>query len=87
MPTKTQFEKEEVKLDSKKADGYTWYEIGKDRWCADLTTIFLPAEDDIIKEIERVFKELKTEISELNESNKALKNKLNEVHRISDVDD
>ena len=74
-------------IQSKEADGHTWYEIGKDRWCADVTTIFLPAEDDVIKEIERVFNQLKSEINDLNEDNKMLKGKLKEINRISNVDD
>lgn len=74
-------------LQTHKADGYLWYEIAKDRWCADLTVNYLPADDDIIKEIERAFNSLKAEISNLTESNKELKGRLKKIHEESDVDD
>lgn len=74
-------------IQTEEADGYTWYEIAKDRWCADITTIFLPAEDDVIKEIERLFAQMKSQITELTDQNNALKSKLKEIHKISDVDD
>lgn len=35
------------------ADGYTWYELAKDRWCANITTNYLPREStDFVKQIE-----------------------------------
>lgn len=35
------------------ADGYTWYEIATDRWCANITTKYLPNEsNDFVKQIE-----------------------------------
>lgn len=41
-------------LDSKENDGYTWYEISKDRWCANITTKYLPKnEDDFIEQIRK----------------------------------
>lgn len=41
-------------LDEKEADGYIWYEIEKDRWCANVSTIYLPKTDgDFVEEIRR----------------------------------
>lgn len=41
-------------LDSKENDGYTWYEIAKDRWCANITTKYLPKnEDDFVEQIRK----------------------------------
>lgn len=40
-------------LSQEDADGYTWYEISKDRWCANITTNYLPGEStDFVKQIE-----------------------------------
>lgn len=74
-------------LQTKEADGYTWYEIGTNRWCADVSTIYLPKQDDIIAELQRYFDAMKNEVNKLTEENKSLKNKLKEIHRISNVDD
>ena len=50
-------------LDSKENDGYTWYEIAKDRWCADITTKYLPGESsDFVKEIEKWANDMVTTI-------------------------
>ncbi len=75
-------------LNQKDADGYTWYEISKDRWCANITTKYLPGDqDDIIKEIERYFDNMKTQVKNLKNDNENLKGKLKEIHKISDVGD
>lgn len=34
-------------------DGYTWYQIAPDRWCADITTNYLPAGGDFVDEIRK----------------------------------
>lgn len=40
-------------LQQSEADGYTWYEIATDRWCADITTKFYPADqNDFVKQIQ-----------------------------------
>jgi len=35
------------------ADGYTWYEIAPGRWCANITTTYLPAGDDFVDQIRK----------------------------------
>lgn len=73
-------------LDTKDADGYTWYKLAKDRWCANVSTIYLPSDDeDIIKEIERYFNSMKGKIQELNNENESLEKKLKEIHEISNI--
>lgn len=65
-------------------DGYTWYEIDKGRWCADITTKFLPSQsDDIIKQIERYFEEMKEQVNLLKDENTELKKSFKEVYTIS----
>ena len=72
-------------LQTKEADGYTWYEIAKDRWCADVTVVYLPKQDDIIAELQRYFDAMKNEVNKLTEENKSLKERLKEIHKLSDV--
>lgn len=73
-------------LDTKEADGYTWYKLAKDRWCASVSTIYLPSDEtDIIKEIERYFNSMKGKINELNNKNVELEKVLKEIHELSDI--
>lgn len=64
------------------ADGFTWYEIASGRWCANVSTIYLPKQDDIIAEIERYFNAMKTEINSLADENEKLKKKLSDIKAI-----
>lgn len=51
-----------------------WYEIAKNRYCANITTNFLPADgEDIVKQIEEYFNKMKTEVQNLTDDNKKLK--------------
>ena len=71
-------------LDSKDADGYIWYKLAKDRWCANISTIYLPSDDaDIIKEIERYFNTMKEQVNILNKQNNDLKNDMKTIYDIS----
>lgn len=71
-------------LESKDADGYTWYKIAKDRWCANITTVYLPSDDtDIIREIERYFDSMKDNVNVLKEENNDLKDRIEEIHELS----
>ena len=74
-------------LDTKTADGYTWYKLAKDRWCANITTVFLPAEDDIIKQIDAMFKSLKSKVSEKQREVDSLNDRMRKIHDLSDVGD
>lgn len=73
-------------LSQSNADGYTWYEIERGKYCANDSTIYLPAEDeDILKEIEAYLKAMKEKVNVLTEENNEYKEKLNEIHSISEV--
>ncbi len=75
-------------LQTKEADGYTWYEIAKDRWCANITTNYLPSDSaDIIKELERYFDSMKSTIKTLTSERDQYKDIVKEVHKITDVGD
>lgn len=71
-------------LDSKVADGYTWYKLDKDRWCANISTIYLPSDEtDIIKEIERYFNSMKDKVATLSNENADLKEDMKKIDEIS----
>lgn len=71
-------------LDSKVADGYTWYKLAKDRWCANVSTIYLPNDDtDIIKEIELYFNSMKEKINDLSVENMDMKEDMKKIENIS----
>lgn len=71
-------------LDTKVADGYTWYKLAKDRWCANVSTIYLPSDDtDIIREIEVYFNSMKEKINVLSSENTDLKDDMRKIEDIS----
>ena len=73
-------------LSQTEADGYTWYQIDKDRWCANITTKYLPADDsDIMKEIEKYFNSMKSRMQEIDKENIDLKERLNKINELSKV--
>lgn len=70
-------------LSQSDSDGYTWYEIAKDRWCANVGTIYLPAEGDILKQIKEYLSAMENRIETLDKENKELKEKMREINEIS----
>lgn len=72
--------------DIKEADGYTWYKIEKDRWCADVSTIYLPADEDVLKELERIYKSMKASIDEKDKIIKDRNERLEKINVLSEVD-
>lgn len=71
-------------LQTEEADGYTWYEISKDRWCANITTNYLaPEEEDIIKELEKYFDGMKSTIKQLTNENTDLKADMKKINEVS----
>lgn len=40
-------------LDQRMCDGYTWYEIADERWCANVTVNYLPARNDFVDQIRK----------------------------------
>lgn len=71
-------------LSQTQADGYVWYEIDEDKWCANKTTIFLPAEGkDILKEIETYLRAMKEKSESLSSENEQLRNRLSQINQLS----
>ena len=71
-------------LQQTEADGYTWYEIAKDRWCADITTNYLPSEEnDFVRQLEKFLNETKAKINALEEENKQMRTDYTEVKNIA----
>ena len=71
-------------LSQTEADGYTWYEIAKDRWCADITTNYLPSEEnDFIKQLEKFLNDTKAKINALEEENKQMRADYADVKNIA----
>lgn len=61
-------------LQTDKADGYTWYEISKDRWCADITVKYLPTADkEYIRQLEEFLNQTKAKINALEQQNEEMK--------------
>lgn len=71
-------------LDQTEADGYTWYKIDKDRYCANVSTEYLPAEgSDIIAEIEKYLNSMTEKIRSVTDENTILKEKLDSIAEIA----
>lgn len=72
-------------LSTKKADNYTWYKIAADRWIADVSTIYLPKneEDDIIKQIEEYLNKTKQKVNELTNERDDYKLRLDKIKEIA----
>lgn len=61
-----------------------WYKISKDAWIGDVTTIYLPAEEfDIIEIIKDYTKRLNDLVKKTTDENRALKDTLAEIHKLS----
>ncbi len=71
-------------LDTKENDGYTWYKIAKDRWCANITTNYLPAEDDIIQRLEEYLNNIKSQVTYLKNENTDLKEDMKSIKKITE---
>lgn len=74
-------------LQVKDNDGYTWYKIAKDRYCANVDTIYLPSDnDDVIKQLERYINGFKTQYQVLHNENESLKKRLDKIKELADYD-
>lgn len=57
-----------------------WYAIAPDRWCANITTIYLPSSnDDIIKKFEELTKEMGVLLADKENENKKLTDKISRI--------
>lgn len=72
-------------LSQTEADGYTWYEIAKDRWCANITTNYLPAEEnDFVRQLEKFLNDTKAKITALESQNKEMREDYMRIKNISE---
>lgn len=71
-------------LSQTEADGYTWYEIAKDRWCANITVNYLPAEqNDFVRQLEKFLNDTKAKINALEDENKQMRTDYADVINIA----
>ena len=72
-------------LQQSEADGYTWYEIAKDRWCADITTNYLPSEQtDFVKQLEEFLNTTRAKIKALENENQEMKSDMSNIKTIAE---
>ena len=72
-------------LDQKEADGYTWYEISKDRWCANITVNYLPSEQtDFVKQLEEFLNTTRAKIKALESENENMKSDMRNIENIAE---
>lgn len=72
-------------LDQKENDGYTWYEIAKDRWCANITVNYLPSSDtDFIRQLEKFLNDTKAKINTLESENKNMREDYKQIKNIAE---
>lgn len=72
-------------LQEKDADGYIWYEIAKDRWCANITTNYLPAEqNDFVRQLEKFLNDTKAKINALEKENEDMKADYSTIKNIAE---
>lgn len=64
-----------------------WYEIAPNRWCGNVTTIYLPSdeEEDIVKLIKEYAEKMQKCIKVLEDQNKDYKERLVKIHDLSEV--
>ena len=71
-------------LQSKENDGYTWYEIHQDRWCANIGTIYYPVADDYVKQLEKFLNETRAKINALETQNADMKSDMSNIKTIAE---
>lgn len=74
-------------LATKNADNYTWYKIAKDRWIANVTTKYLPKDEegDIIAQIKEYFDRAEEKVKAVTDENEKLKDNMRKIHELSNV--
>lgn len=71
-------------LNTKDADGYKWYEISKDRWCANIGNIYYPVEEDFVKQLENFLNVTRAKISTLESENNDMRNDMKNITKIAE---
>lgn len=69
----------------KKADGYEWYQIAKDRWCANVETEYLPKgeSDDFVEQIRKWADGLIAKVKENEDTVKSMKDDYRKIEEIT----
>lgn len=74
-------------LDTTQSDGYTWYKIEKDRYCANVSTEYLPADgSDILAEIEKYLEAMQEKVTDLSESKQELEDRLDQIKELAEYE-
>ena len=72
-------------MQQSEADGYTWYEIAKDRWCANITVNYLPSdENDFVKQLEEFLNTTRAKIKALESENENMKSDMSNIKTIAE---
>ena len=72
-------------LETKDADGYIWYKIDANRWCANVDVKYLPSDGtDIIREIEQYFDSMKDKVQVLTNENQEMKEDMGHINAIAE---
>lgn len=71
-------------LQTEDNDGYTWYNIAKDRWCANITTNYLPSDSsDFVKQIEEWANAMVTTVKQKDKKINDLTSDMKEIESIA----
>lgn len=71
-------------LDTKENDGYTWYKIATDRWCANVGTVYYPVAEDFVKQLEEFLNYTRAKINALESENKNMREDYKNIKNIAE---
>ena len=71
-------------LNIKEADGYKWYKIANDRWCADIGIIYYPVAEDFVKQLEEFLNVTRAKINSLQSENEDMRNDMKQMKNIAE---
>lgn len=71
-------------LNTKEADGYKWYKIANDRWCADIGIIYYPVAEDFVKQLEEFLNVTRAKINSLQSENEDMRNDMKQMKNIAE---
>lgn len=71
-------------LNIKEADGYKWYKIANDRWCADIGIIYYPVAEDFAKQLEEFLNVTRAKINSLQSENEEMRNDMKQMKNIAE---
>ena len=71
-------------LNTKEADGYKWYKIANDRWCADIGIVYYPVAEDFVKQLEEFLNVTRAKINSLQTENEDMRNDMKQMKNIAE---